>query len=462
MILLVVYTWIKRGLSNYKLYSIIFINILLFFIPFAKGENLTDFSINLKQAPLVPTLQYLAMKEKINLIVDNKVKEDVTLTLYNTDFSQLLKASAQIQQLNQWKKNNIYYLTSHKNLNDNSLAENKNLPLVSIKLNYAKVNDVLKVLTTGSGSFLSNKGGISADERSNTLLIKESYEQIANIKKIVKKLDQPIQQIAIEARIVTMNEQSLKELGVRWGLFTPSNQHYKFAGSLDANHFADIGKQLNVNFATTNANVSAAFQIAKINGRLLDLELNALEQENAVEIIASPKLLTTNKKSASIKQGTELPYVLTNEKNGTQEVQFKEAVLGLEVTPHITKDNKILLDLVVTQNAPGASVSYGKGEVVAIEKQEINTQVFATTGETIVLGGIFHDTVSQSVDKVPLLGDIPLMKHLFQRKGERHQKRELVIFVTPHIIKGGESSPYKQQRKLQLNLQQNFKNTKKI
>ena len=181
--------------------------------------------------------------------------------------------------------------------------------------------------------------------------------------------------------------------------------------------------------------------MAKINGRLLDLELTALERENNVEIIASPRLLTTNKKSASIKQGTEIPYVVTNGKNDTQSVEFREAVLGLEVTPHISKDNNILLDLLVSQNSPGNRVSYGQqnNEVVSIDKQEINTQVFAKDGETIVLGGVFHDTISKGVDKVPVLGDIPLVKRLFSKESERHQKRELVIFVTPHILKQGET-----------------------
>ena len=164
-----------------------------------------------------------------------------------------------------------------------------------------------------------------------------------------------------------------------------------------------------------------------------------MERENNVEIIASPRLLTTNKKSASIKQGTEIPYVVSNTRNDTQSVEFREAVLGLEVTPHISKDNNILLDLLVSQNSPGSRVAYGQNEVVSIDKQEINTQVFAKDGETIVLGGVFHDTITKSEDKVPVLGDIPGIKRLFSKESERHQKRELVIFVTPHILKAGET-----------------------
>ena len=228
-------------------------------------------------------------------------------------------------------------------------------------------------------------------------------------------------------------------MGERWGILNPQAESHRVSGSLAANGFNDIANQLNINFAgAINPAGSVALQVAKINGRLLDLELTALERENNVEIIASPRLLTTNKKSASIKQGTEIPYVVTNGRNDTQSVEFREAVLGLEVTPHISKDNTILLDLLVSQNSPGNRVSYGQNsEVVSIDKQEINTQVFAKNGETIVLGGVFHDTISKGEDKVPLLGDIPGIKRLFSRQSERHQKRELVIFVTPHILTPG-------------------------
>lgn len=266
----------------------------------------------------------------------------------------------------------------------------------------------MKSLTGGSGSLLSANGNLTFDDRSNLLLIQDEKPIVNQIKKLVAELDKPIEQIAIEARIVTISDENLKELGVRWGIFNPSGSSHKISGSLEGNGFSSIAKQLNVNFASpiTPAG-SVALQVAKINGRLLDLELSALERENNVEIIASPRLLTTNKKSASIKQGTDIPYVITNGNNDTQSVEFREAVLGLEVTPHISQGNTILLDLLVSQNSPSGKVTYGQSEVVSIDKQEISTQVFAHDGETIVLGGVFHDTVSKGVDKVPLLGDIP-------------------------------------------------------
>ncbi|OBY54263.1 type IV pilus secretin PilQ [Aggregatibacter aphrophilus] len=417
------------------------------------AEQNQVFSIRLKQAPLVPTLQQLALAQNVNLIIDDELQGTVSLQLENVDLDQLFRSVAKIKQLDLWQENGIYYLskldTSTKfatKMDEPFILpavmteEPMRLTTATIKLHFAKASEVMKSLTGGSGSLLSPNGSLTFDDRSNLLLIQDEPKSIANLKKLIKELDKPIEQIAIEARIVTMNGESLKELGVRWGMFNPTENAHRIGGSLAGNGFDNITNQLNVNFptATTPAG-SVALQVAKINGRLLDLELTALERENNVEIIASPRLLTTNKKAASIKQGTELPYILVNEKSGSQSVEFREAVLGLEVTPHISQDKQILLDLVVSQNAPGSRVAHGLGEVVSIDKQEINTQVFAKDGETIVLGGVFHDTITKNVDKVPLLGDIPGVKHLFSKESERHQKRELVIFVTPHILRQGET-----------------------
>ena len=424
---------------------------LILWTTYSAAENRV-FSLRLKQAPMVATLQQLALEQNTNLMIDDELEGTLSLQLDNVDFDRLLRSVAKIKGLSFYQENDIYYLgkpsqheqyaekmTEPMAISGESLSSEMPLVSTTVKLHFAKASDVMKSLTTGSGSLLSPSGTITFDDRSNVLLIQDDARSLKNIKKLIAELDKPIEQIVIEARIVTITDESLKELGVRWGIFNPTEAAHRVSGSLDANGFSNISNNLNVNFATTVTPAgSLALQVAKINGRLLDLELTALERENNVEIIASPRLLTTNKKSASIKQGTEIPYVVTNGKNDTQSVEFREAVLGLEVTPHISKDNNILLDLLVSQNSPGNRVAYGQNEVVSIDKQEINTQVFAKDGETIVLGGVFHDTITKGVDKVPLLGDIPGIKHLFSKESERHQKRELVIFVTPHILKQGE------------------------
>ena len=420
---------------------------LILWTTYSVAENRV-FSLRLKQAPIVATLQQLALEQNANLMIDDELEGTLSLQLDNVDFDRLLRSVAKSKGLSFYQENDIYYLgkpSQHEQYSEKitepMAISGSETPLVSttVKLHFAKASDVMKSLTTGNGSLLSPSGTITFDDRSNVLLIQDDARSLKNIKKLIAELDKPIEQIIIEARIVTITDESLKELGVRWGIFNPTEAAHRVSGSLDANGFSNISNNLNVNFATTVTPAgSLALQVAKINGRLLDLELTALERENNVEIIASPRLLTTNKKSASIKQGTEIPYVVTNGKNDTQSVEFREAVLGLEVTPHISKDNNILLDLLVSQNSPGNRVAYGQNEVVSIDKQEINTQVFAKDGETIVLGGVFHDTITKGVDKVPLLGDIPGIKHLFSKESERHQKRELVIFVTPHILKQGE------------------------
>lgn len=431
--------------------------LLLCFMVNVQADNKV-FSLRLKQAPLVATLQHLAAEQQTNLIIDDELDGTITLQLEQTDLDQVLRSVAKIKQLDLWQENGIYYINKmDKNakfamaMNMPEITENltalnsantePNIETATIKLHYAKASEVMKSLTSGNGSLVSDFGRLTFDDRSNVLIVQDNKKSIRNIRKLVGELDKPIEQIAIEARIVTMSNESLQELGVRWGIFEPTSTSHKVASSLAANGFTDISNHLNVNFATaTTPAGSVALQVAKINGRLLDLELTALEQEKNVEIIASPRLLTTNKKSASIKQGTEIPYVITNGKNDTQSVEFREAVLGLEVTPHISQNNAILLDLLVSQNSPGNRVSYGESsEVVSIDKQEIQTQVFAKDGETIVLGGVFHDALTKGTNKVPMLGDIPWLGKLFSNESERHQKRELVIFVTPHILKNGET-----------------------
>ncbi|MDG6896081.1 secretin [Volucribacter amazonae] len=402
------------------------------------------FSIQLKQAPLVATLQRLANDYHTNLVIDDELTGTISLQLQQTHFEELLTAIAQIKNLSLWQENNIYYLSRQAKLTplppenaitfEPSSMTSEKLHTEAIKLHFAKASEVIKSLTPQMGSLLSAQGSLSFDQRSNLILLQDEKASVKNIKKLIQAMDKPIEQIAIEARIVTISDESLKELGVRWGMFNPTEQAQHITGRLEANNFNQLTEQLNVNFAAINPAAAMTLQLAKINGRLLDLELTALERENNVEIIASPRLLTTNKQMANIKQGTEIPYVILDAKNNNHRIEFKEAVLGLEVTPQISPNKHILLDLVVTQNSVGNNMAAGTSHAVSIDKQEIRTQVFAQNGETIVLGGIFHNSITKQVDKVPLLGDLPLIKRLFSKEMERQQRRELVIFVTPYIL----------------------------
>ena len=411
--------------------------ILLFISLPICAENI---SLRLKDAPIKETLTFIANELDKNIAIENDINYNITLRIENSDFDKILNSISKINQLHIKKEDNIYFIT-HKNeklaissITDHNIENNRlalpKLTTKSIKLYYAKASEVIDSITKGAGNLLSENGYLHFDDRSNSIIIKDTPSSIQNITKLIKQLDAPTEQIAIEARIVTISSENLKELGVRWGMFSPTDNHHKFAGSLEGNNLTT--NNLNVNFPVSNA-ASAVLQVATINSRMLDLELTALERENSIEIIASPRLLTTNKKGASIKQGTEIPYAIYDKKSETTDLEFKEAVLGLEVTPHLSEHNQVLLDMVVTQNAP--NTQNGFSALTTIDKQELKTQVFAKDGETIVLGGVFQHLITKGEDKVPVLGSIPVLKHLFSQSRDKISKRELVIFVTPHIIK---------------------------
>lgn len=415
-------------------YSILLLTILAFPL------MAQTISLNLKNAPTAEVISYLAEESGKNVVLFDNIKDTKAIRLENSNFEQILQSLAKLHQFSVKQEKGIFYVTEKTASEqfNNIQTGNKIVDLTpkppklitkTIKLHYAKASEIIHSLTQGSGTMLAENGYIHFDDRSNSLIIKDTAASIKNLSELIKQLDHPTEQIAIEARIVTISSENLKELGVRWGLFSPSSGNHKFSGNMEGSGLAT--NNLNVNFPVNNA-ASMLLQVASINSRVLDLELTALERENSVEIIASPRLLTTNKKSANIKQGTEIPYAVYSQKDELKNIEFREAVLGLEVTPHMSKDNQILLDLVVSQNSPNSQTA--GSELVTIDKQEINTQVFAKHGETIVLGGIFQHLVAKGEDKVPVLGSIPVIKRLFSQSRDKIAKRELVIFVTPYII----------------------------
>ncbi|HHW7507203.1 TPA: type IV pilus secretin PilQ [Mannheimia haemolytica] len=433
------------------------------FIYFLCGFSLAyanTISIALKNAPTSLIFTYLAEETGKNMVLDDNIETKSTLRLENKSVDEIFKTLGKVNKLSLTQEDDIVYI--HKK--EEKAADLTPLPIMNwqnngqntqlvtapklitktLKLHYAKASEVIESLTKGSGTFLSENGYIHFDERSNSLIVKDSAKSLKNIEHLVKQLDQPTEQIAIEARIVTISSEHLQELGVRWGIFSRGAGHYKFGGRLEGNGLNDVTNNLNVNFPVTGG-ASAVLQVASINSRVLDLELSALEQENSVEIIASPRLLTTNKKPASIKQGTEIPYVMYNTKSEATDVEFKEAVLGLEVVPHLSTQNQILLDLIVTQNSPNSQS--GSSGLITIDKQELNTQVFAKHGETIVLGGIFQHLTQKGEDKVPILGSIPFIKRLFSQTRDKISKRELVIFVTAYILQSNEKSSNRKKSK---------------
>ncbi|WP_434566315.1 type IV pilus secretin PilQ family protein [Vibrio chagasii] len=412
-------------------------------------------SINFQDIPVRNVLQLIADYNEFNLVVSDSVAGNLTLRLDGVPWQQVLDIILQVKGLDKRVDGNVILVAPKAELDlreqqalEKSRLEEELGELKSeiIKINFAKATDIADMIGgEGAVSMLSDRGSITIDERTNSLLIRELEENIAVIRGIIESLDIPVKQVQIEARIVTVTEGNLDELGVRWGV-SSTNGSFTVGGSIEGNHpsaitpYDDGGSSviddyLNVNLAATSPNASSiAFQVAKLGSdTLLDLELSALQQESKAEIISSPRLITTNKKPAYIEQGTEIPY-LESSSSGATSVAFKKAVLSLKVTPQITPDNRLVLDLSVTQDRPGQVVKTGTGEAVAIDTQRIGTQVLVNNGETVVLGGIFQHSVSSTVDKVPLLGDLPLLGALFRRSYENVGKSELLIFVTPKVV----------------------------
>lgn len=411
-------------------------------------------SINFQDIPVRNVLQLIAEYNDFNLVVSDSVSGTVTLRLDDVPWPQVLDIILQAKGLDKRVRDSVVLIAPKQELAASEqqamAARQKALDLASlrsdiIQVHYAKATELAALLrgTEEGSSMLSPRGSLHVDERTNSLIINDLSEQIDNIKTIVAALDIPVKQVHIEARIVSVNEDDVDELGVRWGVLGSNGDttvggsiesNLGSAGLLDSDSETPVDDFLNVNLGATEPGAArVAFQVAKMGDILLDLELSALESEKKLEIISSPRLVTTDKKMAYIEQGTEIPY-LEAASSGAVSVGFKKAVLSLMVTPQITPDNKLVLDLMVTQDKKGDVVQTGTGEAVAIDTQRIGTQVLVENGETVVLGGIYQHQINNIVRKVPLLGDLPVLGTLFRHKLEQFAKRELLIFVTPKIV----------------------------
>lgn len=390
----------------------------------------TPVSLAFHDAPVNIILQALAEYQHLNLVSGEGVKGNLTLVLEEVPWQQALAVVLRMGKLTMTLEGNVMMIAPEPNEQEQQhrkQALEQQLPLrnLTIMLQNAEAEEIAQSLDDQQGKLLTERGSVVADKRTNTLLLRDTAPALAQMKAWVTAMDMPLEQVQLAAHIVTISSENLRELGVRWGM----NVEEKPAQALRMNNFS-------VGLPIENSLVTAGFHLARISGRILDLELSALEQENAVEIIASPRLLTSNQQTASIKQGTEIPYEVSSGTSGATAVEFKEAVLGMEVTPKILPNGRITLTLQISQNMPGRSIKQGTGgEVLAIDKQEIKTQVTVNNGETIILGGIFQRQSIQGTDKVPGVGDVPLLGTLFKHSSKQHKKRELVIFITPTLIK---------------------------
>nr|WP_244900970.1 type IV pilus secretin PilQ family protein [Paraferrimonas haliotis] len=413
-----------------------------------------ELSLNFQNISVRTVLQIIADYNNFNLVTSDTVDGNITLRLDDVPWDQALDLILQVKGLDKRIEGNILMVAPKEEMN---IRENLNLeaaqkaeelaPLYSeyMQINYAKASDIAALLKTDDSSLLSTRGTVAVDERTNTLLVQDTSDKLEDVHRLIDVLDVPVKQVVIESRMVTVRDDFAEDLGIRWGI-TNKTGDLGTSGSLEGAESAaggtvpSLDDRLNVNLPAAPAGgtpASIAFHVAKLaNGTVLDLELSALEQESKGEVVASPRITTANQKSAYIEQGVEIPYV-ESASSGATSVTFKKAVLGLTVTPHITPDNRIILDLEISQDSQGRSVDTPTGPAVSIDTQRIGTQVLAENGETIVLGGIYQRSNLNRISKVPILGDIPYLGTLFRTTSDSSERREVLVFVTPRIVESG-------------------------
>lgn len=414
--------------------------LLLLFILSAASPGLratvsAPLSVVVDEAPVVQVLQALAESEKLNLIVAPGVEGALTLHLTEVPWMQAFQAVIDSARLH-WRKEGAilrvyppeWEAQRQARLTAARQQKQLNQPISSatFTLGHADAPELAAAIAALGDKLLSPQGSVTVDKRTNRLLVSDNAVAMKQIRDWIEKMDIPVGQVELAAHIVTMNAQSLRELGIKWGTGEPEGKAARW-------HPTTLSADLSVANATTHL----GFNIGRIDGRMLDVELSALEQKNQVDIIASPRLLAAHQQPASIKQGSEIPYKVSSGESGKTSVEFKEAVLGMEVTPTIGNKGTIRLKLRISQNMPGQVLQQADGETLAIDKQEIETQVEVKDGETLALGGIFQQKNKSGKESVPLLGEIPLVGRLFSHNGKGNERRELVVFITPRIVKAG-------------------------
>jgi len=402
-------------------------------------------SLNFQDIAVRTVLQIIADYNGFNLVTSDTVAGNITLRLDGVPWDQALDIILKVKGLDKRMDGNILMVAPSDELAEREARDLQAMkqveelaPLYSeyVQVNYAKAAEFASLIKSEENSILSPRGSVSVDERTNTLLIRDTAASIEDIKRMVTVLDIPVRQVVIESRMVTVKDNIKEDLGIRWGV-TDTDGESSTSGSISGANSSgngivpDISDRLNVNLPVTSPAGSIAFQIARLaDGTILDLELSAMEKENKGEIIASPRITTANQKEAYIEQGVEIPYQEAAS-SGATTTQFKKAVLSLTVTPHITPDDRIILDLLITQDTVSDVTN---GSAPAIDTQRIGTQVLVNNGETIVLGGVYQQQIISSVSKVPVLGDIPYFGWMFRNSSNFNEKKELLIFVTPRIV----------------------------
>jgi type IV pilus assembly protein PilQ len=419
-----------------------------------EGERL---SLNFQDIEVRSVLQLIADFTNLNMVVSDAVSGNLTLRLKNVPWDQALDIILKTKGLGKRENGNVIYVAPSEEIAAREKLEleaqqqvQELAPLRSefIQVNYARAGDLAALLKSSDNSLLSERGNVTVDERTNNLLVQDTALKLDEIRRLIERLDIPVKQVLIESRIVVANDDFSKSLGVRFGVSSADDTldgSGDTAGAIAANlEGTDAGIQgnriplnnrLNVNLPAASRTGSIGLAFAKLPlGLILDLELSAAQAESRAEVISTPRVIASNQTTARIEQGTEIPFQSATS-SGATDVEFKKAVLSLEVTPQITPDDRVSMKLVVTNDSVGEQVPSGFGGFIpSIDTNEVETDVLVDNGQTIVLGGVYQQDKSNSVSRVPFFGDLPFVGVLFRNTAVEDNKSELLVFITPKII----------------------------
>ncbi|MDR9423776.1 MAG: type IV pilus secretin PilQ family protein, partial [Marinobacter sp.] len=413
------------------------------------GEKL---SLNFQDIEVRSVLQLIADFTGLNLVASDTVGGSITLRLQNVPWDQALDLILKTKGLDKRQNGNVLLVAPADEIaarekleleTNKQIAELAPIRLDIIQVNYAKAEDIVSLIQADK-DLISSRGFVSSDGRTNTISVRETADKLEEIRRLVNTWDVAVRQVSIEARIVRAQTNVSEDLGVRWGGggFTRDGdtvmgvggslsgvQEARDLASGEDNVFTFPGA-LGVDLGVTGDGASSVAIGWSSDDFLVDLELSALETDGKAEVVSQPRVVTADRQTATIKSGEEIPYQEASS-SGATSVSFKEALLSLEVTPQITPDDKIIMDLVVSQDSRG-EVTAG---IPSINTNEVATQVLVANGETVVLGGIFQSELATQVTKTPFLGDVPYLGRLFKRTEKIDERAELLIFITPKIIK---------------------------
>ena len=423
--------------------------------PVYSGEEL---SLNFQDIEVRSVLQLLADFTDLNIVVSDSVSGKLTLRLKNVPWDQALDIILRTKGLDKRASGNVIMVAPTGEIAAQEAAEREAAqkaielePLRTefVQVNYAKATEVAAILKSETGGVLSERGNVTIDDRTNTILVNDTSDVLGKVRALVTRLDIPVRQVLIESRIVIATDDFNREMGVRFGVNrdTTNNDGEGFLLSGNSNGITNLGnndelaeERFNVNFPASSRAGSLALAFAKLPfGTLLELELSAMQAEGRGEVISSPRVITANQREAYIEQGVEIPYREATS-SGAASVSFRKAVLALKVKPQITPDERIIMDLTVNKDTVGELVGSDVNQVPSIDTREVNTQVLVANGETVVLGGIYEQTIIQQRDSIPFFGDLPLVGKLFQFNAAEDDKTELLVFVTPKIVNDGTSA----------------------